>query len=321
MTDQPPIVIVALKQPSSRLPPSSTKAAMVRSAIRPRCDVPQLTQRSQNSRAVVLQPEQAADGEVGQPDAAGARSVRVDCVQVTVAGRQCRCDPLAAGLGIEGRVGEPEQADGFLARLMPDGGTAERIGHVAVDQRRRRRPAGPVGRLRGGRYQRFQEAVMPQADHVDEVAGLQAGEPDLNPPRGPGADDHDPAALGRALVHQQGGRPVPFDDRPGNPPDFRPDAFHRRRTRPVASHNCMVALPERRGRHRTAAPGLCGGGQRETLFASIGFQDEDVRADIQHFSNDGVHQCRAEGIGNTIAVLSEYGGLKPGTPRETGRTG
>jgi hypothetical protein len=53
----------------------------------------------------------------------------------------------------------------------------------------------------------------------------------------------------------------------------------------------MVALPECRGRHRTAAPGLCGGGQRKTLLASIGFQDEDVRADIQHFSNDGVHQC------------------------------
>ena len=53
---QPPIVIVALKQPVSRAPPSSTNAAMVRSAIRPFCEVPQVTQRSQNNRAVAPHP-------------------------------------------------------------------------------------------------------------------------------------------------------------------------------------------------------------------------------------------------------------------------
>jgi hypothetical protein len=52
---QPPIIIVALKQPTSRAPPSSTKAAMVRSAIRPFRDVPHVTQRSQNSLAVAPQ--------------------------------------------------------------------------------------------------------------------------------------------------------------------------------------------------------------------------------------------------------------------------
>ena len=51
----PPIVIVALKHPASRVPPSSTKAAMVRSAIRPLLEVPHVTQRSQNNLAVAPQ--------------------------------------------------------------------------------------------------------------------------------------------------------------------------------------------------------------------------------------------------------------------------
>src|SRR5580704_4271237 len=50
---QPAIVVsVALKHPSSRLPPSPTKAAIVRSATRPLGDVPHSTHRSQNSLAI-----------------------------------------------------------------------------------------------------------------------------------------------------------------------------------------------------------------------------------------------------------------------------
>lgn len=46
----------ALKQPFSSRPPSWTKAAIVRSAIRPRGDVRHSTQRSQKSRAAAPQP-------------------------------------------------------------------------------------------------------------------------------------------------------------------------------------------------------------------------------------------------------------------------
>src|SRR3984885_4373805 len=46
------VVIVALKHPFSRLPPSPTKAAIVRSANRPLGDVPHSTHRSQNSLAI-----------------------------------------------------------------------------------------------------------------------------------------------------------------------------------------------------------------------------------------------------------------------------
>jgi hypothetical protein len=45
-------VIVALKQPRSSSPPSEMKLAWVRSAMRPRGEVPQVTQRSLNSRAM-----------------------------------------------------------------------------------------------------------------------------------------------------------------------------------------------------------------------------------------------------------------------------
>jgi hypothetical protein len=89
---QPPIIIVTLKQPTSRAPPSSTNAAMVRSAIRPfpggsagdaavaeqpggrpatgHRDDPDLF------GAVIPQPDQAAHGQIGEPDATGRRGVR-----------------------------------------------------------------------------------------------------------------------------------------------------------------------------------------------------------------------------------------------------
>src|SRR5215469_14921303 len=53
--NQPAVLNVALNQPSSRFPPSSTKAVMVKSAIRPRGEVSHATQRSQNSRAAAPQ--------------------------------------------------------------------------------------------------------------------------------------------------------------------------------------------------------------------------------------------------------------------------
>src|ERR1700743_1382628 len=53
LLSQPAIVVsVALKHPSSRLPPSSMKAAIVRSATPPLGDVPHFTHRSQNSLAI-----------------------------------------------------------------------------------------------------------------------------------------------------------------------------------------------------------------------------------------------------------------------------
>src|SRR5215472_3290971 len=51
-----PTVIVALKQPRSSSPPSAMKLAIVRSAMRPRGDVPHVTQRSLNSRVITAHP-------------------------------------------------------------------------------------------------------------------------------------------------------------------------------------------------------------------------------------------------------------------------
>ena len=164
----PPIVIVALKQPTSRAPPSSTNAAMVRSAIRPLREVPHVTQRSQNSLAVapqlvtgqqpaalgavVPQPEHAPHGQVGQPDAPRPGGVRVDRVQVAGARRQrrtgaARSSSPGPGPGRPARAGPAGSSPG----LVPDRRAARRIGHMPADHRRRGRVAGPVGRLRGGR--------------------------------------------------------------------------------------------------------------------------------------------------------------------------
>src|SRR6266536_601609 len=151
---QPPIIIVALKQPTSRAPPSSTKAAMVRSAIRPFLEVPQVTQRSQNSLAV-----------------AGAEGRRHGGM-------------LAARLRVQGRVGEPEQVLRLFPRLVPDRGPADRVGHVAAHHRRGGGMAGPVRGLRRGRYQGLQVTVVLEADNVDQVAGFEPREANLDPAGG-----------------------------------------------------------------------------------------------------------------------------------------
>ncbi|MGH3174480.1 MAG: hypothetical protein ACRDPF_11550 [Streptosporangiaceae bacterium] len=64
---------------------------------------------------------------------------------------------------------------------------------------------------------------MLEADNVDQVAGFEARETDLDPAGGLRADQDDPPALGRALVHQQAGRTVLLDDRPGDPADLGPE--------------------------------------------------------------------------------------------------
>ena len=240
--------------------------------------------------AVVPQPEHAPHGQVGQADAAGPGGVRVHRVQVARAGGRGRTGPLAARLGVQRRVGQPEQLLGLLPGLVPDRRPAHRIRYVPADQRRRGRMAGQVGRLRGGRDQRLQEAVVPQADHVDQVAGLEPREPDLDPARRLGGDDHDLAPLGRALVDQQRGRSFALDDRARHPADLGPDPVDDRPARMLAPDNCVIALPERRRRNLAAAPGLRARGQREALLAQLGPQHENVRADVQDPAGDRVDQ-------------------------------
>jgi hypothetical protein len=76
----------------------------------------------------------------------------------------------------------------------------------------------------------------------------------------------------RALVHQQAGRTVPLDDRPGDPADLGPDPVEHRSAR-AAADNCVVALPEGRRGNGAAAPGFRRGGEREALFAAVGMQN------------------------------------------------
>ena len=133
--------------------------------------------------------------------------------------------------------------------------------------------AGPVRGLRRRRYQGLQVAVVLEADHVDQVAGFEPREADLDPAGRLRADQDDPPALGRALVYQQAGRAIPLDDRPGDPADLGPDPVEHRSARVAAADNCMVALPEGGRRNRAAAPGFRRGGEREALFAAVGMQN------------------------------------------------
>src|ERR1039457_1438938 len=95
---------------------------------------------------------------------------------------------------------------------------------------------------------------MLQADDVDEVARLQPGEADLDPPGGLRSDHHDPASLGGALVDQQPGRPGPLDDRPGDPADCGPDTVHHGTAGEAAPANGMIARPQGRGAAGKNAP-------------------------------------------------------------------
>src|ERR1035438_9711338 len=145
----------------------------------------------------------------------------------------------------------------------------------------------------------------PPAISADEVARLEPGEADLDPPGGLRSDHHDPASLGGALVDQQPGRPGPLDDRPGDPADFGPDTVHHRTAGEAAPDNGMIALPQGRGRNGPASPGLRGGGQRKPLFPPCRLQDQNVRADVQDPSGDRVHQrsfCRSY-----AAIRCRYG--------------
>ena len=199
--------------------------------------------------------------------------VFLDVVQVTRAYGRHRSGMLAARLRVKSRVSEPEQVLRLFPWLVPDRGPADRVGHVAADHRRGGRMAGPVRGLRRRRYQGLQVAVVLEADHVDQVAGFEPGEADLDPAGGLRADQDDAPALGRALVHQQAGRAVPLDDRPGDPADLGPDPVEHRPARVAAADNCVVALPEGRRGDRAAAPGFGGGGDRKALFAAVRMQN------------------------------------------------
>ena len=114
---------------------------------------------------------------------------------------------------------------------------------------------------------------MLEADNVDQVARFEPREADLDPAGGLRADQDDPPALGRPLVHQQAGRTVSLDDRPGDPADLGPDPVEHRSARVATADNCAVALPQGRWGGRAAAPGFRRGGERESLFAAVGMQN------------------------------------------------
>src|SRR5207253_10194274 len=121
-------------------------------------------------------------------------------------------------------------------------------------------------------------------------SGLELREADLDPAGRARADEHDPASLGRALVHQQAGRLLLLDDRPGDPADLGPDPVDDRAARLPAADNCVIALPERGRGNRAAAPSLGRGGERKTFLAALGEQDQDVRADIEDSSGNRVKE-------------------------------
>jgi hypothetical protein len=112
-----------------------------------------------------------------------------------------------------------------------------------------------------------------EADHVDQVTRLQPGKAHLDPAGGLRADQDDPPALGRALIHQQAGRPVQLDDRPGDPADLGPDPVEHRSARMATADNCVIALPQGRRGDRAAAPGFRRGGDRKALFAAVRMQN------------------------------------------------
>ncbi len=279
---------------------------MLRSAIRPLLDVAHVTQRSQNSRArgaaagdghhpaavgaVVPQPQHAAQRQVGQPDAARPGGVRVHRVLVPGAVRPARPGPLAARLGVQRRVGQPEEVLGLLAGLVPDRRAGDRIGHVAAHHGRRGRMPGPVGRLGSRGNHRVQVAVLAHADHVDEVAGLELGEADLDPAGRLGRDAHDPAPLspGPRRPAARPGRPAARWCRSRGRPG--PRCVHHGPAGVLAPDDGLVPPPQGGRRDRRAPPGLPVRRQREPLLAVPGPQDQDVRADVQDRAADGIPQ-------------------------------
>ena len=156
---------------------------------------------------------------------------------------------------------------------------------MTADHRRRREVAGPVGRLRGCGLECPQVSLVACADHVDEKAGVKTGKPHLNLAEGARVDPHDLAAPpGRPLVYEQLAA-VGLDDRPGDPPDLRPDALGDVPARKPA-HNDGVAGPQPRGRYHGPAPGHRPRRQDEPLVARRGPEVDDVRADIGNRAGD-----------------------------------
>ena len=224
---------------------------------------------------------------------------------------------LASGLGVERRVGQAEQVLGLLAGFVPGRGAADGVRNASADQGRPRRLVGAVGRLRRSRDQAFDEPGTAQADDVHQVAGLQSGEPDLDAPGRLFGDDQDLASVLGAFVHQQGAG-VTLHDRSHHPADLRPYTVSDRVTDIIAFDNCPIALPERCGGYRTAAPGRRGGGQGQPLFPARGLQNQDVRANIEHSTNNCVCRVAVHEVGRSprevvLAAVrrAEDGGLEP----------
>src|SRR5580658_4438705 len=179
-------------------------------------------QRPRPLRAVVPHPQHAADRQVRQAHAA-RRGASAWARAVARAGR-CRLASvlLTGAVLVDGGVGEPDQAVGFVPGLVPVGGALDRSGQVPADQRRGGHMVGPVGGLVGGGDEPLQVTGVADADDVDEIAGLEPGELDLNLPPGAGADHHDLLAATVAPVHQQRIALAP-DDLPGDASDIGPD--------------------------------------------------------------------------------------------------
>jgi hypothetical protein len=65
-------------------------------------------------------------------------------------------------------------------------------------------------------------------------------------------------------------------------------------------------LPERGGRNRAAAQGFGRGGERKALFAALGEQNQNVRADVEDSPGNGVYERSAHG--SAVANSLRYAG-------------
>ena len=146
-----------------------------------------------------------------------------------------------------------------------------------------RRVTGPVGRLRGGRDQGLQVAGAAQADHVDQVAGLQPGEPDLQPARPPSRGSAPPGAVRR----RPSSTSTPPASRLTITPVTRPTfAQIRSRHVPLAGQRAGPArCPPAPGRWARPAgparPRWPAGATSRSLTVGV-VEDQDVRADVEH---------------------------------------
>ncbi len=208
----------ALKQPASRSPPSPANATGVSSMIRPRGDASHSTHRSQNRAAV--QPHSTTGTVAARPP----HSLRTEISLPT------------------DRYGNGTQPDGASAHPRRPPGVDRRIGRpvrrlTAGLPEPRRRPVQHAGHGRGrlGRGEvvrpvsglgrtgthRARPVRGPDADHVDQVAGLWRGCRTSTRPRACG-DHHMGASAMGAHVHLHGVPPA-RQDRAGDASDTDPD--------------------------------------------------------------------------------------------------